>query len=80
MPYLLGLGMAANAGSVATITGNPPIRAIGGISGIRYGVLAAALAPVALFGMAVTYGVPRWVHREEVYAQIDGQLLVLFAG
>ncbi|MFN9891882.1 MAG: anion transporter [Acidobacteriota bacterium] len=65
LPYLLAVAMASNAGSAATITGNPQNMMIGGFSGIPYGVFAAALAPVALFGMAVTYGVLRWVHREE---------------
>ncbi len=65
LPYLLAVAMASNAGSAATITGNPQNMMIGGFSGIPYGIFAAALAPVALFGMVVTYGVLRWVHREE---------------
>jgi Na+/H+ antiporter NhaD/arsenite permease-like protein len=62
---LLAVVVASNAGSAATITGNPQNRMIGGFSGIPDGSIAAALAPAALFGVVVTYGVLRRVHREE---------------
>lgn len=50
LPYLLGLAFASNAGSVATLTGNPQNMLIGTISGISYArfsgmmVLPAVLA------------------------------------
>src|SRR5215831_3879794 len=47
VPYLLAVAMAANIGSVATITGNPQNILIGGFSHISYGTFAAALTPVA---------------------------------
>ena len=47
-PYLIALAMASNAGSVATITGNPQNIVIGSLSGIGYTDFATALAPVAL--------------------------------
>ena len=46
VPYLLAIAMASNAGSTATITGNPQNMIIGTISGIGYGHFVAALAPV----------------------------------
>src|SRR5437764_10890199 len=54
VPYLLAVAMAANIGSVATITGNPQNILIGGFSHIPYGAFAAALAPVAAAGLLVT--------------------------
>jgi Na+/H+ antiporter NhaD/arsenite permease-like protein len=54
VPYLLAVAMAANIGSVATITGNPQNILIGGFSHIPYGAFAAALAPVAAIGLAAT--------------------------
>ena len=54
VPYLLAVAMAANIGSVATITGNPQNILIGGFSHIPYGAFAAALAPVAAAGLVVT--------------------------
>src|SRR3984893_7693466 len=47
VPYLLAVAMAANIGSVATITGNPQNMMIGSFSGIAYRDFLASLAPVA---------------------------------
>lgn len=57
VPYLLGVAMAANIGSVATITGNPQNMMIGSFSGIHYRTFAAALSPVALAGLVLTVAV-----------------------
>ena len=54
MPYLLGLAFASNAGSVATLTGNPQNMLIGTLSGISYASFSAALLlPAALSLLAV---------------------------
>ena len=47
VPYLLAVAMASNAGSVATVTGNPQNMIIGSVSGIPYGTFVMTLAPVA---------------------------------
>jgi Na+/H+ antiporter NhaD/arsenite permease-like protein len=65
LPYLLAVAMASNAGSVATITGNPQNMMIGALSGISYARFAGALAPVAVISMAVIYVVLRWMFRKE---------------
>jgi Na+/H+ antiporter NhaD/arsenite permease-like protein len=49
--------MASNAGSVATITGNPQNMMIGSLSGIDYRQFTAALAPVAIIGLLLTFAV-----------------------
>ena len=54
VPYLLAVAMAANVGSVATITGNPQNMIVGALSGIPYATFAAALAPVAAAGLLLT--------------------------
>jgi Na+/H+ antiporter NhaD/arsenite permease-like protein len=54
IPYLLAIAMASNVGSTATITGNPQNIIISTLSGIPYGVFAAALAPVAASGLVLT--------------------------
>lgn len=51
LPYLLAIAMAANIGSVATITGNPQNMIIGTLSGLPYGAFAGALWPVAAVGL-----------------------------
>ncbi len=54
VPYLLGIAMASNVGSTATITGNPQNMIIGTLSGISYGRFAVSLAPVAAIGLVLT--------------------------
>ena len=54
VPYLLAVAMAANIGSVATITGNPQNMMIGSFSGIHYRAFAAALSPIAAVGLVLT--------------------------
>lgn len=54
VPYLLTIALASNAGSVATITGNPQNMIIGVASGISYVEFASRLAPVAAIAVAST--------------------------
>ena len=65
IPYLLAIAMASNIGSVATITGNPQNIIIGSLSGIPYTQFAAALAPIAAFGLVVTLALIVLVYRRE---------------
>jgi Na+/H+ antiporter NhaD/arsenite permease-like protein len=65
IPYLLAVAMAANVGSVATITGNPQNMMIGGFSGIQYRTFAAALSPVALVGLVATVAVIAAIYHRE---------------
>ena len=51
IPYLLGVAMASNVGSTATITGNPQNMIVGAVSHIPYTAFAATLAPVAIAGL-----------------------------
>ena len=69
VPYLLGVAMASNVGSVATITGNPQNIMIGSVSGIPYVTFAAALAPVALIGLALTVLLLVLLHRDDFLAR-----------
>jgi Na+/H+ antiporter NhaD/arsenite permease-like protein len=45
--------MGSNIGSVATITGNPQSMIVGAVSRIPYVEFAAALAPLAVIGIAI---------------------------
>jgi len=69
LPYLLAVAMAANIGSVATITGNPQNMMIGSFSGIHYRTFAAALSPVALAGLVLTVVMIAAVHHREFRRQ-----------
>jgi Na+/H+ antiporter NhaD/arsenite permease-like protein len=53
IPYLLAVAMGSNIGSVATITGNPQNMIVGAVSRIPYVEFAAALAPLAIAGLAL---------------------------
>ena len=69
VPYLLAVAMAANIGSVATITGNPQNMMIGSFSGIHYRTFAAALSPVAAAGLVLTVAVIALCYRREFRLQ-----------
>ena len=57
VPFLLAVAMGANAGSVATVVGNPQNMMIATVGGIPYAHFAAALVPVALGALAITSAV-----------------------
>jgi len=66
MPYLLGLAFASNAGSVATLTGNPQNMLIGTLSGIPYAAFSKALLPPALLSLGVVLAVLLVAFRKEL--------------
>lgn len=68
VPYLLGVALAANVGSTATITGNPQNIIIGSLSGIPYTSFLAALGPTALIGIVICWVVLVLTYREEFRA------------
>ena len=65
VPYLLAVALSSNIGSTATITGNPQNIMIGSFSSIPYRSFLAALAPVALAGLAATLLLIAAAYREE---------------
>ena len=65
LPYLVAVATASNCGSVATITGNPQNMVIGTLSRIPYPAFAAALAPVAAFGLVAVILMVRLVYAQE---------------
>jgi Na+/H+ antiporter NhaD/arsenite permease-like protein len=65
VPYLLGVAMASNIGSTATIPGNPQNILIGSFSGLSYGSFAAALSPVAAAGLVLCFLLIAVMHPRE---------------
>ena len=65
-PYLLGLVMGANVGSVLSVTGNPQNMLVGIWSGATFGGFALHMLPVAVGGLAITFGCLRWAFRREL--------------
>jgi Na+/H+ antiporter NhaD/arsenite permease-like protein len=66
LPYLLALATASNIGSVATMTGNPQNVLVGTLSGLGFRPFAAALAPVAIAGLAIDAAVIWFMFRREL--------------
>ena len=63
-PYLLGLAMGANVGSVVSVTGNPQNMLVGIWSGASFGGFLWRMLPVAVGGLAITYAYLRWAFRK----------------
>ncbi|HXY53320.1 MAG TPA: SLC13 family permease [Nitrospirota bacterium] len=66
MPYLLGLAMSSNIGSVMTVTGNPQNMLIGIHSKIPYLAFLGALFPVALLGIIVSIIAIRVIYSQDM--------------
>ncbi len=65
VPYLLAVAMASNAGSVATLTGNPQNMIIGVASHIPYAHFAMRLVADRGHGAALTFCLIAALHRTE---------------
>jgi len=65
-PYLIGLAMGSNVGSVLAVTGNPQNMLVGIWSGATFGGFLVHMLPVALGGLAITYGWLRWAYAAEL--------------
>jgi len=85
LPFLLAIAFGANAGSVATLTGNPQNMIVGSLSGIGYGPFARALALPALASLLVVAALLQRLFRDRLPAgplalladrpPLDGRLL-----
>src|SRR6058998_1934907 len=65
-PYLIGLAMGANVGSVLSVTGNPQNMLVGIWSGASFGAFMLRMLPVAAGGLAITVGYLRWAFRDSL--------------
>jgi Na+/H+ antiporter NhaD/arsenite permease-like protein len=62
-PFVLALAAAANAGSAATVLGNPQNILIGSVGGLDFWTFAAVCAPPALASLAIVFAVVAIVWR-----------------
>lgn len=63
VPFLIALACAANAGSAATIIGNPQNILIGQVGRLDFALFLAYCAVPAVAALAITYGVIAWQWR-----------------
>lgn len=66
VPYLLALALAANAGSVVTLTGNPQNMLIGVASGLSFARFAASQLAVGAGALVIIYAVLVLRYRREL--------------
>ncbi|HBG69762.1 MAG: hypothetical protein A2W93_09780 [Bacteroidetes bacterium GWF2_43_63] len=71
IPYLIGVILSSNIGSVMTITGNPQNMLIGINSGIAYARFLWLLAPVSLIGLFVIIPVIRLLYKKDFENKIQ---------
>lgn len=62
-PFLIGLAAAANAGSAATLIGNPQNMLVGQRAGLSFADYLLAAGPIAAASLGVTWGVLALQHR-----------------
>src|SRR5438105_6296494 len=65
-PYLIGLAMGSNVGSVLSITGNPQNMLVGIWSGASFGGFLVRMLPVGAGGLAINYAHLPWAYRSEL--------------
>lgn len=63
LPFLIGLAMATNLGSAATMIGNPQSMLIGQTANLPFGAFLLWCAPPSLLCLGVTYGLLVWLYR-----------------
>jgi Na+/H+ antiporter NhaD/arsenite permease-like protein len=73
-PFLAGLAGAANAGSAATLIGNPQNIVIGQVGGLDFWSFAAVCAPPALAALAVVFVAVRLAWARVLAAPVRGTL------
>jgi Na+/H+ antiporter NhaD/arsenite permease-like protein len=76
-PYLIGLAMGSNVGSVLSVTGNPQNMLVGIWSGATFGGFLIRMLPVAAGGLAITYGYLRWAYAAELREPFGERLEVV---
>jgi Na+/H+ antiporter NhaD/arsenite permease-like protein len=91
IPFLLAVAFGSNAGSVATLTGNPQNMIVGTLSGISYARFAGALALPAAVSLGLVAALLQALFRRELGArrlapahiarpELDGRLLAKALG
>ena len=75
-PYLIALAGASNAGSAATVIGNPQNILIGQLGGLDFWAFLAACGPPAAFGLLTVFAVVGLVWRRHLRRTEDRQAAI----
>lgn len=68
LPYLIGLAVASNIGSAATIIGNPQNMLIGQMGRLPFGRFFLWCAPPSLLALVAAFGLLLWGYRRRLRA------------
>jgi Na+/H+ antiporter NhaD/arsenite permease-like protein len=68
-PFLFGLAAASNAGSAATLIGNPQNIMIGQVGGLGFWSYFAAAVVPSVLGLAISFGCIAWFWRASLAAE-----------
>ncbi|MEN6412288.1 MAG: SLC13 family permease [Veillonellales bacterium] len=66
LPHLLGVAMASNIGSAATLLGNPQNILVGSLSGMSFFTYLLAAGPVSFIGLIAAYAAIAYFYRKEL--------------
>jgi Na+/H+ antiporter NhaD/arsenite permease-like protein len=70
-PFLFGLAAASNAGSVATLIGNPQNIMIGQVGGLGFWSYFAAAVVPSVLGLATSFGCIAWAWRSSLASEVS---------
>lgn len=70
LPHLLGVAMASNIGSAATLLGNPQNILVGSLSGMPFVSYFFAACPVALIGLIAAYAAISFHYKQELEGRL----------
>lgn len=71
IPYLIGLMMSANIGSIATAVGNPQNAYIVSLTGIDFGQYSLYCIPIAIVCLVIAYAILALIFRRSLFEQHD---------
>ncbi|WP_371364497.1 putative transporter [Sporomusa rhizae] len=71
LPHLLGVAMASNIGSAATLLGNPQNILVGSLSGMPFVSYFSTACPVALIGLIAAYTAIACFYRQELEGRLS---------
>ncbi|HBI16286.1 MAG TPA: anion transporter [Desulfobulbaceae bacterium] len=75
LPFLLGLAVASNIGSAATIIGNPQNMLIGQVGGLDFGAFLLWCGPPSLAALISSYGIILLLYRKRIAIKYSGPQL-----
>ncbi|MBP2656657.1 MAG: Citrate transporter, partial [Firmicutes bacterium] len=86
IPHLLGVAMASNIGSAATLLGNPQNILVASLSGMTFSSYFLVACPVVVIGLIAAYGAIAYCYQKELegifvatitsHSNIHGYLIV----